>query len=320
MAHVAPANRVYTGDNLDILRHQLRDESVDLIYLDPPFNSRKDYHLIFGDREGDGGAARVPAFEDCWHWDEAVEESCRYLTDPRVHGGRVPPTVGRLLEAMRTGLGDGDVSAYLVMMAVRLLELHRVLKPTGSLYLHCDPAASHYLKVLMDSIFGPRNFRREIVWRSGWVSGFKAAARNWVRNHDILLYYVKDHRAAFTFHKDQAYTPHKPGYERRGGGENPKGVAVEDVWGDIYSPWIMSFSKEKLGWPTQKPRALLARIIQVSSNPGDVVLDPFCGSGTTLVAAEELARRWIGIDLSSRATELSAVRLDQEFGLTVRNG
>lgn len=308
-------NRLYFGDNLEVMRRHLRDESVDLVYLDPPFNSKKDYNLIFADAKGERSTSQVQAFEDSWSWGVAAEEAYRYLTDSGVNEGKVPANVSRLIGSMRKAIGDNDVMAYIVMMAERLLELHRVLKKTGSLYLHCDPAASHYLKVTMDAIFGARNFRREVVWRSGWVSGFKAAAKNWVRNHDILLYYVKDHREAFTFNKDKAYVPHKEGYERRGGGENPKGVALEDVWSDIFSPWIMSFSKEKLGWPTQKPRALLKRIIEVSSNHGDVILDPFCGCGTALVAAEELGRKWVGIDITPLAIAVMKSRLDEEFGL-----
>src|SRR5438876_8668302 len=177
-------NALYFGDNLEVMRGHIKDESVDLVYLDPPFNSKKDYNLIFSDAEGERSTSQVQAFEDTWHWGEAAEDAYRYLTDSGVNGGKVPTDVSRLIGAMRKGIGDNDVLAYIVMMTERLLELHRVLKRTGSLYLHCDPAASHYLKVAMDAIFGARNFRREIVWRSGWVSGFKAAAKNWIRNHD----------------------------------------------------------------------------------------------------------------------------------------
>lgn len=310
-------NRLYFGDNLGILRDRIESESVDLVYLDPPFNSKKDYNLIFADAKGARSTSQVQAFEDSWTWGEEAERTYQYLTNSAEHRGNVTPAVSRLVGALRTGIGENDVTAYLVMMTVRLIELHRVLKPTGSLYLHCDPAASHYLKVVMDAIFGASNFRREIVWRSGWISGFKAAAKNWVRNHDILLYYVKDVRDTWTFNKDLAYTPHAPGYQRRGGGENPKGVALEDVWTDIYSPWIMSFSTEKLGWPTQKPIALLKRIIEVSSNPGDVVLDPFCGCGTALAACEELSdkRRWVGIDITPLAITVIKDRLRSAYGL-----
>ncbi|CAN5237171.1 hypothetical protein BH24CHL7_BH24CHL7_04280 [soil metagenome] len=314
---VTEGNRLYFGDNLGILRDRISDASVDLVYLDPPFNSKKDYNLIFAGPSGERSTSQVQAFEDSWTWGEEAERVYQYLTNSAEHHGRVPTQVSRLVGALRAGIGDNDVTAYLVMMAVRLIELHRVLKPTGSIYLHCDPAASHYLKVVMDAIFGATNFRREIVWRSGWVSGFKAAARNWIRNHDILLYYVKNVRQPWTFNKDLAYLPHAAGYERRGGGGNPKGVAIEDVWTDIFSPWIMSFSTEKLGWPTQKPIDLLKRIIEVSSNPGDLVLDPFCGCGTALAACEELPqkRRWVGIDITPLAITVIKDRMRNAYGL-----
>jgi len=220
----------------------------------------------------------------------------------------------RMLDAMVGFLGKNRMTAYLAMMAVRLAELHRVLKDTGSLYLHCDPTASHYLKLLLDAVFGVRNFRREIVWRSGWVSGFKTRTQNWIRNHDTLFFYHKDHAADWTFNKQ--YIPHDEDYERRGGGENPKGKAIDSVWDDpkLYSPNIKSFSTEKLGYPTQKPVALLERIIAASSNPGDLVLDPFCGCGTTVHAAEKLNRRWCGIDITHLAIGLIETRLFDAFG------
>lgn len=294
-------NELYVGDNLTVLRQHVAADSIDLVYLDPPFNSKKDYYLIFANGQHGRRPRQVKAFDDTWHWDAAAEQACQRLSGP----------VRTLVDTLHQAIGSNDVMAYIAMMAERLVEVHRVLKSTGSSYLHCDPAASHYLKTLMDAIFGAGNFRREIVWRSGWVSGFKAAARNWARNHDVLLYYVKDRQGAWTFNKDKAFVPHPADYRRRGGGENPKGVATDDVWTDIYSPWIMSFSGEKRGWPTQKPVALLKRIIEVSTNEGDVVLDPFCGCGTTLVAAEELGRRWIGIDVNPLAIAATKDRLQQ---------
>jgi site-specific DNA-methyltransferase (adenine-specific) len=309
-------NLLFFGDNLDVLRKWVKDETADLIYLDPPFNSKRDYNLIFGNGASGPSADQVHAFEDSWSWGAASEEAYQYLTESAVHGGAVPTSVSRIIGALRDGLGENDVTAYLVMMTVRLVELHRVLKPTGSIYLHCDPAASHYLKVVMDAIFGARNFRREIIWRSGWVSGFKSRAKNWVRNHDVILYYVKIEKASYVFNKDAAYKPHDAGYKRRGGGENPKGVAIDDVWDEValYSPWIKSFSTEKLGYPTQKPLALLERLIAASSNEGDVVLDPFCGCGTAVDAAQRLGRRWIGIDVSYLAVDLIETRLLDTYG------
>jgi site-specific DNA-methyltransferase (adenine-specific) len=228
----------------------------------------------------------------------------------------VPAALREMMLAFKVFLAEHeDMLAYLAMMTVRLVEIRRVLGKTGSIYLHCDPTASHYLKLILDALFGPENFRREIVWRSGWVSGFKTRTSNWVRNHDTLLYYLRDHREAFTFNKDLAYKPHAEGYKRRGGGENRKGVALDDVWDEValYSPWIKSFSTEKLGYMTQKPLALLERIISVSSNRGDLVLDPFCGCGTTVEAAERLGRRWIGVDVATRAIAIIKDRLDQKF-------
>lgn len=296
-------NVLYYGDNLEILRKYIPDNSIDLIYLDPPFSSNKDYNVIFREATGKEPEAQIRAFEDTWHWDRAAEDTYQ---DIIVNG---PPKVANFITAMRDGIGRNDVMAYLVMMTVRLLELYRVLKGTGSLYLHCDPTASHYLKLVLDQIFGPTRFRREIVWRSGWVSGFKSAAKNWVRNHDILLFYTKSDK--FTFNK--IYIPHPKDYKRRGGGERKEGVPLDDVWTDIYSPWIMSFSKEKLGYATQKPLALLERIIKASSNEGDVVLDPFCGCGTALVAAQKLNRRWIGIDITHLAINIMKRRLQDSF-------
>lgn len=310
-------NVLYYGNNLTWLRqaHEFPDESVDLIYLDPPFNSKDDYNLIF-EEIGEGGeksVAQVHAFEDSWHWGPDAEEALRYLTTTAEHGGRVPERLSTVIDSLIQGLGKNDLTAYLLMMAVRLVEMRRVLKRTGSLYLHCDPVASHYLKIILDALLGAKNFRREIIWRSGWVSGYKTRAKNWVRNHDVLLYYAKDVASGFTFNKQ--FIPHPPGYKRRGGGGNPQGTARDDVVTDIYSPWIMSFSQEKLGYRTQKPVALLELIVATSSNPGDVVLDPFCGCGTAIAAAEKLGRKWVGIDITHLAIAVMRSRLRDQFGL-----
>ncbi len=302
---------LYYGDNLDVMRRHVESETVDLIYLDPPFNSDRTYSVI-----SKGSRAQEPAFVDTWTWDDAAENAFRELTDRSPHGANVPPPLREMMLAFEVFLGaHRDMLAYLSMMAIRLVETRRVLKKTGSIYVHCDPNASHYLKLVLDTLFGPENFRREIVWRSGWVSGFKTKTANWIRNHDTLLYYLRDRREAFTFNKDLAYKPHGDGYKRRGGGGNPKGIAIDDVWDEValYSPWIKSFSTEKLGYMTQKPLALLERIISVSSNEGDLVLDPFCGCGTTVEAAERLGRRWIGVDVGVRAIDIIENRLDRKF-------
>jgi site-specific DNA-methyltransferase (adenine-specific) len=304
-------NLLCFGDNLNFLRNReiLPEDSVDLIYLDPPFNSQESYNILFREAKGTPSEAQIQAFDDTWTWDEAAAQALHEI------GRTAPVPVVETVNGIERILKHSPTFAYLVQMAVRLVEMHKILKSTGSLYLHCDPVAGHYLKIILDSIFGVKNFRREIVWRSGWVSGFKTRTLNWVRNHDLIFYYVKDYRLPFTFHKQ--YIPHPEGYERRGGEENPLGVPLEDVWTDIYSPWIMSFSKEKLGYKTQKPLQLLARIIISSSNPGDTILDPFCGCGTTVDAVETVnraepgqkRRRWIGIDITHLAINLIKFRL-----------
>ena len=302
---------LYHGDNLEVMRRHVASESVDLIYLDPPFNSDRTYSVI-----SRGSQTQQTAFVDTWRWDDDAETAFGELTGATPPGVHVPPHLRELMRALQGLLGDkADMLAYLSMMAIRLVEMRRVLRPTGSIYVHCDASASHYLKLVLDTVFGPENFRREIIWRSGWVSGFKTRTANWIRNHDTLFYYLRDRREAFTFHKDLAYRPHPEGYERRGGGGNPRGVALDDVWDEValYSPWIKSFSTEKLGYMTQKPLALLERIVSVSSNPGDLVLDPFCGCGTTVEAAERLGRRWTGIDVASLAIEIVEERLDRQF-------
>ena len=263
------------------------DESVDLIYLDPPFNSNRAYNIIYEDD------IQAQAFDDTWIW---TPECDRILA-------KDGPGMD-MLRAMVGGMGKIHMAAYLVMMTPRLAELHRILKNTGSIYLHCDPTASHYLKVIMDSIFETRNFRNEIVWRMGWVSGYKTQKKGWIRNHDTMLYYLKSKKATGKFNKE--YLPYPKDYVRRDG-KRPKGKGfpIEDTWncseGDILnSIMIMSFSKEKL-YPTQKPIKLLDRIVRASSNPGDIILDPFCGCGTTVHAAENLNRNWIGIDITYSA-------------------
>ncbi len=303
-------NTLFHGDNLDVLRRHVTDQSVDLVYLDPPFKSNQNYDVLFEQQDGTRPATRFKAFKDTWRWDE---DASRAYGETVEAGG---PAAKAML-AFRALLGDSDMLAYLAMMGPRLVELRRVLKSTGSIYLHCDASASHYLKVLMDAIYGPQNFRREIIWRSGWVSGFKTRTRNWIRNHDTLLYYRRDGKKEPVFNKELAYQPHEAGYQRRGGGGNTLGVALDDVWDDValYSPWIKSFSQEKLGYMTQKPQALLERIISVSSNKNDVVLDPFSGCGTTIAAAQNLGRRWIGIDISHLSINLIRYRLRNSFAL-----
>ena len=272
---MADLNRViYSNDCLNVLNDELAlpTGSVDLIYLDPPFNSKSVYNLPFIGKDKD--IRPVEAFVDTWTWGDDEEEMLRDLASGPVSRNLADiVTLAQRLDQTHGGSGEREhsLAAYLLNMAVRLLPMLRVLKDTGSVYLHCDPTASHYLKLVMDAIFGQRNFRNEIVWRIGWVSGFKTQKRGWIRNHDTLLYYLRTRSAVATFNKE--YIPYPDGYLRRDG-QRPsgKGIPIEDTWncssGDVLdSIMIKSFSGEKLGYPTQKPVALLERIIKASSPP-----------------------------------------------------
>ena len=373
------ANRLYFGDNLDILRQHVPDGSVDLIYLDPPFNSNVNYNAFFQEQTGEPSSAQITAFEDTWHWGLESEAAYRAtVTDG-------PEKLAALLQAMRAFLGQSDMMAYLAMMAPRIAELHRVLKPTGSIYLHCDPTASHYLKLLMDAVFGPKNFRNEITWQR---TESHNTAGKYGNVADILLYYAMSDSLTWNrgFHKygenryseqqlkrfrhtDEAgrhyrlddLTAPRPNsnsgkFEWRGTMPGPtrgwgykleqleqwwsegrihtkrdgtprmdglkvylddaEGKPLQNIWTDI--PRIPNTSAERLNFPTQKPEALLERIINASSNEGDVVLDPFCGCGTATVAAERLNRRWIGIDVTHLAMSLMRHRLHDAFGDELR--
>ena len=310
-------NKLYFGDNLHILRRYIADESVDLIYLDPPFNSNATYNVLFRERSGEDSAAQITAFDDTWRWSIESEFAYRDV----VSNG--PQKLGSLLTAMREFLGQNDMMAYLTMMAQRLAELHRVLKPTGSIYLHCDPTASHYLKLMMDAVFGYNNFCNEIVWSyRKWSTG----KYTFQRNHDIILFYSRSADRTRTF--NQLYMERSPSTLKRFGNsrilsgrddsgrripsqteeQESQGVRQDDVWR------ISRVAPIKQLFPTEKPAALLERIISASSNEGDVVLDPFCGCGTAIVEAERLNRRWIGIDITHLAISLIRHRLQDTFG------
>jgi site-specific DNA-methyltransferase (adenine-specific) len=307
-------NRLYYGDNLQILRDHIKDETVDLIYLDPPFNSSANYNVIFKEHGGEHSSAQITAFEDTWYWTKESEDTYHNLIQ------NAPENLSKLMQSYRSFLGENDMMAYLTMMSPRIMELHRVLKPTGSFYLHCDPTASHYLKIILDSIFKDRNFQNEIIW--SYRTGGSSKGR-WSKKHDVILYFSKTSKPTFNLQKEKAYTKsksRKAGIVDYGGGtaeffEDEFGVYnlvnARDVW-DI--PYINSQSKERLGYPTQKPEALLERIINASSNKGDVVLDPFCGCGTTINVAERLGRKWIGIDITHLAVSLMKTRLQDTFG------
>ncbi len=368
-------NKLYYGDNLQVLRDSIADESVDLIYLDPPFNSNASYNVLFKGPKGHESPAQIEAFDDTWHWTEAAEQAfAEVLTSGN-------SDAAEMLRAMRQFLGENDMMAYLAMMAVRMIELHRVLKPTGSLYLHCDPTASHYLKILLDAVFGARCYKNEITWKRTTTH---SDSKTWSRVSDIILFYAKS-ESEFTWNTpreahSEEYKTSKYRYDDEDGrgsyrldnmtSPNPrpnmmyvwkghdfpakgwrysketmarldsegriwyptdrdgnvdtskrpqlkrylremKGGVMGVIWTDI-SP-INSQAQERLGYPTQKPVALLERIVSASSEPGDLVLDPFCGCGTTVHAAEKLGRRWIGIDVTHLAVGLIKRRLRDAF-------
>lgn len=371
MAGVRGLNKLFYGDNLEVLREHVPSKSIDLVYLDPPFNSNRSFNVIFG-RNSTGGdvAAQIQAFDDTWRWTPVTDGQYeRYALT-----GELPSRVAESLTAFRTLLGENDAMAYLVNMAPRLVELHRVLKPTGSLYLHCDPTMSHYLKVLLDAIFGAQLFRGEITWLRTTTH---SDAKRWSPNADIILYYGKTTTVTW----NPMYVPHSEAYRaskyRNDDGDgrglyqlgditspNPRpnltyewkghkpppngwrysrktmeeldkdgriwypdskdkrprlkryladleGTVVGNVWTDI--PPINSQAAERLGYQTQKPLALLERIVTASSNPGGVVLDPFCGCGTAVDAAQNLGRQWAGIDITFIAVDLIEKRLQDRY-------
>ncbi len=313
---------LYYGDNLEVLRRYVDDESVDLVYLDPPFNSAKDYNVLFLEHDGARSAAQVKAFKDTWEWDEAAARTYRELVEM---GGKL----SEAMQAFRLVLGETDMLAYLSMMAPRLAELHRVMKPTASIYLHCDPVASHYLKILMDAVFRPANFRNEVIWR---YRRWPTTARQFQKMHDVLLFYGKEPTAPRTFNVLYGYEAlaestirtygtkkqkadfssghRKPSVEE----EESKGPPLSDVWEVSIIP---PSGKERLGYPTQKPEKLLERVVLASSLPGDVVLDPFCGCGTAVAVAHRLDRQWIGIDITHLAINLIKRRMKDALGIDV---
>lgn len=396
-------NKLYYGDNLEILRHHVADESVDLVYLDPPFNSKADYNILFKEHGGDSSQAQITAFEDTWHWTEQTERTFQEIVE------RCPANVVEMMRAFRSFVGENDMMAYLTMMCIRLVELRRVLKPTGSIYLHCDPTASHYLKIVMDTIFGKEFFRNEIVWRR--TNSHNKTTKQYGPIHDTILFYsrgkaLKFHPGVSPYtkryiedrfkHLDErgryqtnyltgpqvrsgesgkewrGFNPTSAGrhwaipkslkddlpnggdgmsshekleylYEKRlivfpkkeGGQPMYKqyignGVPYQDLW--AYQPntngvlfnsdqcidedvKYLESEDEKQEFPTQKPMGLLERIIATSTDENDIVLDPFCGCGTAVTAAQKLNRKWIGIDVTHLAINLIKWRMNDMFKL-----
>ncbi|USU06532.1 restriction endonuclease [Sphingomonadaceae bacterium OTU29LAMAA1] len=307
-----PDNHLYYGDNLGVLRDHIADASIDLVYLDPPFNSNASYNILFKSPTGTGSDAQIEAFEDTWAWNDTAEDAF----DQVLKSGNL--RASELLRAMRSFLGENDMMAYLAMMAIRLIELHRKLKPTGSLFLHCDPTASHYLKLLLDSVFGAQRYRNEIVWC--YTGPGSPGMRQFMRKHDVIFWFNKGDN--WTFNADAVRVEHsaktrenyKPGLIGSGfvGADHlihEKGKVPEDYWNYAIAPR----GKEYLGYPTQKPIKLLERIVAAASNEGDVVLDPFCGCGTAVHAAQKLGRHWIGIDVTHLAISLIEKRMQAAF-------
>ena len=384
-------NTLYFGDNLKVLREKIRDESIDLVYLDPPFNSKADYNVLFKTPENVDSPSQIIAFEDTWHWTNESESAYGHLL-------KADPKIASVIRGLREAIGENDMMAYLVMMAVRLIELHRVLKPTGSLYLHCDPTASHYLKIILDAVFDPRNFQNEIIWKR---TGSHNSSKRWGPIHDVLFYYSKSktktwNRILQPYTKeylDAAYRYNDKfgryrlteltGSGTRAGesGQSWKGVnftergrhwalpptrslpdwfvypeswskmSVQERldtldeqnlidWGkdgnslprfkryllpssglplqDMIVDILPVSGGEDMGYDTQKPVELLERIIRASSDEGDLILDPFCGCGTAIEAAQKLNRRWVGIDITHLAIGLIEKRMRDAFDITIR--
>ena len=365
---------LYFGDNLYVLRNDIKSESIDLVYLDPPFNSKRDYNLLFKTPKGHDSDAQITAFDDSWHWGEQAEREFAEL----LHQSNTD--VSEMIQSLRRFLKESDMMAYVVMMANRLVELHRVLKSSGSLYLHCDPTASHYLKIVLDTVFGAENFRNEITWkrRHGFSSAVHESNR-YGNCTDTILFYAKSEEAEFTpqYNRDTkeyqeyvdkfftlvdehgrkyqatsltnpAYRPNLiyeyKGYKPPANGwmitkekmeqwdkegrihfpkdkngrlrrksfiDELKGMPIQNLWDDIEQ--LGAHDAERLGYPTQKPLALLERVIQASSKSGDIVLDPFCGCGTAVHAAQNLGREWIGIDITHLAIGLIEKRMKFAF-------
>ncbi|MCA2655628.1 DNA methyltransferase [Microcystis sp. M061S2] len=307
-------NKLYYGDNLEVLRKYIKDESIDLCYIDPPFNSKRNYNQIYNNL-GKEDQAQAQAFVDTWTWDNHANEALEEIQSN--YQGKFTSQTIDLIDGLTKVLGKGSLLAYLVSMTLRIVEIHRVLKSTGSFYLHCDPTASHYLKIVLDAVFCSQggDFKNEIVWCYG--SG-GASKNHFSKKHDVILYYSKSSNSVI-FNVDLVREPYS----------SPEKVEHKIIKGKAYQrkhelgripfdwwtiPILTNTAKERLGYPTQKPEALLERIIKASSNKGDVILDAYCGCGTTIAVAERLERNWIGIDITYQSISLMLKRLEDSFG------
>lgn len=324
---------LFYGDNLEALRESIRDQSIDLCYIDPPFNSSRSYQQIYNHIGGEDRQPKAQAFTDMWVWDETAGDGLRQILENR--NGLFTPQSIELIKGLRQVLKEGGLLAYLVSTTLRIAEIHRVLKSTGSFYLHCDPVASHYLKLLLDAVFAARGgqFQNEIIWC--YTIGGKSKKR-FAWKHDVILFYTKSKGSVHTFNEKgasiarKANSHMKVGIDATGRKYQEKtdrktgrvyryqldeGKIAEDYWTDIET--LNREDKERVGYPTQKPEALLERIIRTSSNAGDTVLDAYCGCGTTLAVAQRLKRPWIGIDITYQAISLVLRRLEDSFGHSV---
>lgn len=372
-SHPFDPNLLYYGDNLEVLRKYFPNNCIDLIYLDPPFNSKADYNILFKEASGEESVAQIQAFSDFWHWDKNAEKTYLEIQEN--------PKLTDMIQFLHAHLGRNDMMAYIVMMTARLKELHRVLKDTGSLFLHCDYHASAYLRILLDRIFGENNFKNEIIWKRKTGRGeTQHKSYQFGVCTDYILFFAKTNKAKFNtqfvpieeadpiyanyvktnfkfidengrryrsadlsspsprpnlVYEYKGYKPPENGWavsrekmeqwdkegrllfpkskegriRRKLYLDELKGKPVQNLWDDIQM--ISSQSSERLGYPTQKPVALLNRIIKATTDEGDIVLDPFCGCGTTIMAAQELKRRWVGIDITHLAISLIRSRLKE---------
>ena len=311
-------NRLFYGDNLDVLRRKIADDSVDLCYIDPPFNSKRNYFQIYNN-QGSEDRAQAQAFVDTWEWGPEADAGFAWITDiAQLQSGKLTEQTVELIRGLEKVLKRGSLLAYIVHMTLRIVEIQRVLKPTGSFFLHCDPTASHYLKIVLDAVFCGQggDYVNEIAWcyASGGVS------KKWfAKKHDIIFYYSKSSDRIF----HQQFRPYTEGTLQRGLTQYKKnlnqnyelkaeGAAMSDWWPDL-TPLLSPTMKERLGYPTQKPESLLERIVKTASNEGDVVLDAYCGCGTTVAVAQRLGRKWIGIDITYQSIALILKRLEDRY-------
>ncbi|MFN7382225.1 MAG: DNA methyltransferase [Dolichospermum sp.] len=343
-------NQLYYGDNLEVLRRYIKDESVDLCYIDPPFNSKRNYNQIYNNI-GAEDKAQAQAFIDTWEWDDHAIHGINEIVI-NYHGLFTQQCIA-LITGLSNVLGKGSLLAYLVSMTLRITEIHRVLKPTGSFYLHCDPTASHYLKLILDAVFCSHGgeYRNEIRWKRQPVRGAKAIGYQFARNSDSILFYTKSNTATWhnpykqydelfiktkfrldangrmfrdcdlgTYSEKSIQKFEEEGriYITKNGKkrlirylDEEKGESIGDLWVDIAE--INSQAKERLGYPTQKPESLLERIIKASSKENDIVLDAYCGCGTTVAVCQKLDRQWIGIDITYQSISLILKRLEDSF-------